>query len=154
MSTVTVQQFQAAFPVFSDSNKFPEPQVQFWLDLADKVHNADRWGDVLSTGIMLYVAHHLSGDYMATKEVARGGAPGLRSGVISSEGGDNVNVSFDTTIGSEEGAGHFNTTIFGKRWFALAQLHGAGPVQVGLPSGGDVMSSAWAGPPVAWLGPW
>lgn len=154
MSTVTVQQFQTAFPAFSDSNKFPEAQVQFWLDFADQMHNADRWGGMLANGIMLYVAHHLSGDYMAMREAARGGAPGLRSNVISSEGGDNVNISFDTTSSSEEGAGHFNSTIYGKRWYALAQLHGAGPVQVGIPSGGDVMSGAWAGPPVGYLGPW
>lgn len=144
---VTIAQFRDKLPAFEDSNKYPDSSVQFWLDVAVKMHNAERWGNMLDTGIVLYTAHHVVGDALAAMEGARGGAPGMRGGMIASESGADVSVSFDTTSASEKDAGHWNSTVYGRRWYRLSRLFGAGPVQVGAPSGGDVVFSAWAGPP-------
>lgn len=146
---VSMQAFREALPLFADSNKYEDWMVTFWLDVAEKVHNADRWGDLLPAGIQLYVAHHIVADYNMAREAARGGSVGMRTGVISAESGDKVSASYDVGVGSEAGAGHFNTTKWGQRWWALAQIHGAGPIQSGVPSGGDGAFGAWAGPPYA-----
>lgn len=150
----TIAQFRDAFPAFADSAKFTDPTVQFWLDVAAQQHNAERWGGMLDAGIMLYAAHHVAGDYQAGREAARGGTPGQRQGMVTSESGDSVSVSFDVSGTTEQDAGHWNSTIYGRRWYRLSRLFGAGPVQVGVGSGGDAALSAWAGPPSGLYGPW
>lgn len=148
MSTVTIQAFRETLPMFADSNTFDDPTLQFWLDLGDKLHNADRWGDLLATGIQLFAAHYISVDAVMAKEAARGAPVGLRGGAIVSESGDSVSISFDNSGTNEDGAGHWNQTVWGKRYYRLMRLVGAGPVQVGAETGGvNVSSSAWAGPP-------
>lgn len=152
MSQMTIEQFRQAMPAFSDSAVFDDPSVQFWLDAADKLLSAERWGDLLSLGRNLFVAHYVTVDALMAKEAGMGGIGGLRGGAITSEGGDSVNVSFDVAGAAEVGAGHWNQTVWGKRYIRLAWLVGAGPVHVGAGSGGDnVSASAWAGP---LIGPW
>lgn len=152
MSQITIEQFRQAMPGFSDSAVFDDPSLQLWLDAADKLHHEERWGDLLTLGKQLFVAHYITVDALMAKEAGMGGIGGLRSGAITSEGGDSVNVSFDVSGTTEVDAGHWNQTVWGKRYIRLARLVGAGPVHVGAGSGGDnVSASAWAGP---LIGPW
>lgn len=148
MSIVTLDQFRAAVPAMADVYRFPDPSIQIWLDAADARMNADRWGDLYTVGACMFAAHFVSGDTLMLKEGTRGGAPGLRSGAITSESGDSVSVSFDTSGTNIDGDGHWNQTIYGKRFKELSRLVGAGPVQVGQDATGVIASAAWYGPQV------
>lgn len=149
MSSITIAQFRTALKAFEDSAKYPDSDLQFWLNVADAqiLPRAERWGNLLESGIQMFVAHYITVDALMLAEGRMGGPMGLRPGAIASEGGDKVNVSFDMTSVAEEGGGHWNQTIWGKRFYRLSRMVGAGPVQVSPESGGDnVSASAWAGP--------
>lgn len=150
--SMTIAQFRASCGgAFKDSAVYPDPDVQFWLAAAKTLLVAERWGgedsDLYKLGTQCFVAHYITVDALMTKEATMGGVGGLRAGPIASEGGDKVNVSFDMASVSEDGGGHWNQTVWGKRYYRLARMVGAGPVQVSAESGGDTVSaSAWAGP--------
>lgn len=145
MAALTLTEFRAAMPAFSDPAVYDDPQVTMYLAAADKMVG-DQWGDLRAIGMQLWTAHHLVIDALASQEAANGGVPGLRSGAIASEGGDSVNVSFDVTGSNEADAGHWNQTSYGKRFIHFARMFGAGPIQIGGPVVGEVASaSAWAG---------
>lgn len=149
MSSITIAQFRSALPMFADSGKYPDPDVQFWLDVADAqlLPRAERWANLLTLGMQMFVAHYITVDALMMAEGNMGGPMGIRSGAIASESGDKVSVSYDLTGTTEEGAGQWNQTVWGKRFWQLSQMVGAGPVQVSPESGGDnVSASAWAGP--------
>lgn len=146
MSSVTVTQFREQLPLFADSAVYDDPMIQFWLTFADGFVNADRWGPELRPqGICLFVAHFISRDAVMAREVAAGGVAGLRGGQIASEGVDGVNVSFNVSSTDLENGGHWNDTIWGKRYLQFSRLLGAGPVHIGIPSpDGNVSSYGWA----------
>lgn len=138
---VTVSSFRASFPAFADQSKHPDAAVQFWLDLAYKRHNAERWGDLLDQGIQLYVAHELSVD------LASGAVAGQIAGNITSKSVGGVSYSRDVSSAMEPDGGYMNLSSFGLRWRQLVRLIGAGPLQVGTPSPNDpIYAQAWAGP--------
>lgn len=145
MPVVTVARFREVMKgtPFATSEVYEDPMVEFWLDVAEKVHDPLRWKTLLEKGICLYAAHHLVGDALANKEAERGGIGGLRSGMITSESGDSVSVSYDVSSVTEgESAGHFNSTVYGRRWYHLARLFGAGALVVGTGGGAG---NAWPG---------
>lgn len=152
MSSVTIAAFRTKLQSFSDSNTYPDWMVQFWLDAADMFTNEQRWGDARPFGICLYVAHFISVDALMAQEVALGGVGGLRSGAISSESGDKVSVTYDLTGTAEEGGGHWNQTVWGKRYIHMARLMGMGGLQVGVPGDDCGGASAFQGG-AAWTGP-
>jgi hypothetical protein len=143
--TVTIASFRATFAAFQDALKYPDPIIQFWLDLAVMRHNADRWGELLDTGLMLYVAHELSVD--AASVTAPGAAPGQVAGTITSRSVGGVSYSRENGAYMGDDAGYMNMTTYGLRWWRLMRLVGAGPVQVGAPNPNDlVYAAAWPGP--------
>ncbi len=140
--TVTVASFRAALPAFADQSTYPDPVVQFWLDLAVKRHNPDRWGDLLDFGIQLYIAHELSVDQASGSAV-----PGQIAGNITSKSVGGVSYSRDVSSATEPDGGYMNLSTYGLRWKQMVKLVGAGPLQVGTPNPGDtVYNQAWAGP--------
>lgn len=143
--TATVSSFRAAFPAF-DVARFPDPQVQFYLDLASRVHNADRWGTLLDFGIYLWTAHSLTMDASSS---AAGGLPGAIRGNATSMSADGLSWSRDISSAVDPVSGHWNLTTFGIRWRDLARLIGAGPLYVGAPS----LYDAWLSG-IGWTGPW
>ncbi len=148
MVTVTPDEFRASLSAFADPTYYPDGDVQFWLTIAGNLVNPDRWGDLAPFGVMLATAHYLTMAGLSRMEAEAGGIGGLRAGPIASEHGDKVGVSFDTQSAVEEGAGHWNMTTWGKQYIALARLHGAGPVQIGVPAVGDIPAytgSGWPG---------
>jgi hypothetical protein len=145
--TITVQQFRADYPEFSSSSQYPNSAITYWLNLAYLLLNPSRWGSVLDTGAELFVAHNVAIEARAQAEAANGGIPGGQVGPINSKSVDKVSISYDTSTGIQEGAGHWNLTVYGTRLIKLARMFGAGPIQVGIgydPYGGG----AWAGPDV------
>lgn len=94
---------------------------------------------------MLFIAHHAVLERKALDAAAQpGGVPGVSTGVINSKSVDKVSVGYDTAAGTEEGAGHWNLTVYGIRLKSLFNMMGAGPVQVGI--GCPAGPGAWPGP--------
>jgi len=145
--TVTVASFRVDFPEFADTVRFPDSGIQRWLTLAPQFHNADRWGDSFDLGVGLYTAHFVALGALNAQQAAGGGVGGVGLGMIASQGGGSLNVSFDTSSVADEGAGHWNMTTYGLQRRELIRLFGAGPLQVGAGvSGGFASAAAYAGP--------
>lgn len=122
--------FRADFPEFGDTTAFPNSGVTYWLTLGGKLLNASRWDDLLDTGLELFIAHNLVLERQAQKAAAFGGVPGVSTGPTSGKTVDKVTVSYDTSAAMEPDAGHWNLTIFGTRFIALARMVGAGGMQL------------------------
>ena len=148
MAALTLTEFRAAMPAFSDPAKYDDPAVTMYLTAADQMVG-EQWDTMRPLGMQLWVAHHLSIDATANAEAEAGAIPGQRAGSIASEGGDSVNVSFDTSGSAEADAGHWNQTTYGRRFIRFARMFGAGPIQVGTGTSQGVIASA-----SAWPGPW
>jgi hypothetical protein len=145
--TVTVASFRVAFPTFADLATYPTPQVQFWLDLGTNLHNAERWGTLLDPGLQLYIAHQLSIEYQSQKAAKSGQGPGQIAGAITGASVGKVSYSRDATSALNPLDGHWNLSSYGLRWKQLSGLVGAGPIQVGAPSAGEMTAAyGWPGP--------
>ncbi len=147
--TATPNSFRQSFKEFANAETYPPDDVALWLDIAYKMLNASRWGNILDLGAQLFAAHNLALEARAKKEAENGAPPGGNVGPITSKSVDKVSVSYDTASGIEPDAGHWNLTIFGTRFIKMARMMGAGPVQVGAGGCIDPLSSA-----NAWSGPW
>jgi len=144
--TVTVASFRAAFPEFGGptTTTYPDPEVQFWLDLSSNLLDAGRWGSLFDYGQQLFVAHNLSMSFNSKTDVAGGQAPGQVKGAVTSASVDKVSYSRDASSVMLPDAGHWNLSTYGLRYRQLVKMIGAGPIQVGM---GDTVSvSAWQGP--------
>lgn len=145
-------QIRKNFPEFASVVNYPDSALQFWLDFAYSMLNAQRWGAQLDMAAQLYALHNIVLERRAQLEAAHGAAPGTVTGPTSSKSVDKVSVSYDVGVAAEEGAGHWNLTIYGSRLYRMIQMFGMGPVYVG---GSDFEpmfnGAAWAGPPL-WPG--
>lgn len=139
---VTVASFRAAFPVFVQAT-YPDPQVQFWLDLGAKLVGP-RWFTLGDYGVMLFAAHNLSMDTVLS--ASAGQAPGQVLGPMTGAHVDKVGYTRDGGAALLPGAGHWNLSTYGLRFKQMVRMVGAGPVQVGAPSGGNCNAGAWPGP--------
>lgn len=125
-----VATFRQDFPEFSDTTKYPDAQVQFWLTVSESLVNPDRWGVLTDQGIELCTAHHLVLAARDEAAISVGGVPGLMKGPQSSKAVDKVSASYDTGAATIDGAGFWNLTTYGVRYITLAQLMGAGGIQL------------------------
>jgi len=80
----------------------------------------------------MWVAHQLVLEKQAVDAAKRGGDPGTRIGVTTSKSVDGVSISFDVSAITENGAGYYNQTIYGMRFWRLAKAATGGPIQVGI----------------------
>lgn len=142
--TISVAQFRVDYPEFGSTVSYPNSQVSYWLEVAYSMLNAGRWGRQLDIGAELFIAHHVAIEAKAMAESANGGIPGTQVGPVNSKSVDKVSMGYDTGAGIQEGAGHWNMTIYGTRFIRLARMFGAGPVQIGI--GAAPVGSAWSGP--------
>mgnify|MGYP002144695498 CR=1 FL=1 len=81
-------------------------------------------------GVGLWVAHHL---VIATKNqqaVDFGGQPGQSAGAMTSKSAGGVSAGYDFASVKEEGAGFWNETSYGRQFYRLSQMMGAGPIHV------------------------
>jgi hypothetical protein len=79
-----------------------------------------------------WVAHQLVLEKQAIAAALAGGDPGTKIGVVSSKSVGSVSVSFDVSSLVEEGAGYYNQTIYGMRFWRLAKAVSGGPIQIGI----------------------
>ncbi|MDC9598625.1 DUF4054 domain-containing protein [Xenorhabdus anantnagensis] len=104
----SVTQFRTDFPQFTDTVKFPNNQIQFRLNLADKQLDENRLGDMFGYLVELMTAHYITLWAADSRSVAAGGTGGANSGVASSKSVDKVSVSYDTGATLNPNAGFWN----------------------------------------------
>lgn len=153
MPVPSAQQMRLDFTEFSSTATYPDPLLTFWLTVASKLVNEQRWGDLYGMACELFAAHNIILEARARKDAVGGRVPGLSTGILNSKSVDKVSAGYDTSSSMELDAGHWNLTIYGQRYIRLARLHGAGPLQIGAPGptvDAGAVSGAWAGPFAPW----
>lgn len=134
MATLTVQAFREAFPQFTEE-LFPDGRVAFWLSLAGKQCSPKRWDDLHTEGCCLLTAHHLTLEKAATRVANGTGGMDAAAGPVvahsKSVGGVSLSESRAgaAATGNPE-AGHWNDTIYGKQYWQLMQIIGAGGLHI------------------------
>lgn len=123
-------QFRTDFPEFADAARFPDPMLDLWSGIGEKVTSADRFGDLYVQAVELFTAHNIvlaSGNVEAS---ATGGSPGGKTGAVQQKKVGSVSVTYDNASSMLPGAGHWNLTTYGKQYIQLSRLIGAGCVQL------------------------
>lgn len=126
----TVSDFRRDFPQFSDATKYPDPVIQFRLNLADTLIDGSAMGDMLPYLAELFVAHYMALYASDTAAGALGGAGGSTSGVVASKSVDKVSVSYDNSSTLNADAGFWNFSRYGAEFWQLLQFFGYGGVQL------------------------
>lgn len=129
MAALTEQQFRDQMPEFCNAIAHPSEKIVLYAALADKAcANEQRWGAFRDQGMRLYIAHHLALDAM-NRRAAKNGIPGV-GGAVASKSLGQASMSFDTQLGTAANGrgGVWNMTIYGKQYYQLVLLVGAGPL--------------------------
>ncbi|KWN75796.1 DUF4054 domain-containing protein [Burkholderia ubonensis] len=125
-----VSQFRQTFPEFGDTTKYPDAVIQIWLTVAVSLVNPERWQELTDIGIGLVTAHHVALSTRDTNTSAVGGVPGQVTGPQSAKSVDKVSASYDTAAVAIKDGGFWNATMYGIRYLSLAQMMGAGGMQL------------------------
>lgn len=129
MNPLTASQFRLDFPEFANTSTYPDTLINAWLTVAIALVNPAVWSNVLNLGTELCAAHYI---VLAVRDqaAAQAGAPvGEPATLTASEGAGDLSVAFDTALAGYANAGNWNTTSYGQRFWALARMMGAGPIQ-------------------------
>ena len=121
--------FRIAFPEF-DETKYPDGMVTTWSNIGERLINLDYWTTEKPFGVQLFTAHHLVLARANVEASTAGGLPGQTSGPTQSKTVGSASVSYDTSSSINLNAGHWNMTSYGKQFFQLARMFGAGGVQL------------------------
>lgn len=122
--------FRAAFPEFADTATYPKEMVKLWSDFAELNVSSCRWKENTVMGVRLLTAHELVLAGKDLETAAIGGTPGQASGPANSKTVGSVSVGYDSQATSEQKAGYFNLTTYGKQYFRLSRMYGAGAIQL------------------------
>lgn len=122
--------FRQNFTEFSDTAKYPDALVTFWLGVVTKMLRSDRWADLLDVGLGLALAHHLVLAVRDQGSAQTGKVPGAVQGVQTSKSVDTVSVSYDVSTVTNEGGGFWNMTSYGVRFLGMARMVGSGGYQL------------------------
>lgn len=149
---LTVPQFRAQFPAFSDPALYPTEQIDFWIKQAIALPPINRWriGQFFCLAISYWIAHNLMLQRYVANQAIGGGAV-LGSGVPASKSVNGVSLSYDNNISADPQAGPYNLTIYGQMFWMYLKMAGAAgnEVPTGYPAGtvfnglGTVMPYAW-----------
>ena len=125
---VDVATFRAVFPEFVDAAKYPDVQVQYYLDFAVQSLRPEAWRNLLERGTGLFVAH-----YLAMSAISRAGAiPGRgQLGIVASKSVGPASISYDNSaISAQADAGHWALTSYGLMYWELMRMVGTGGWQL------------------------
>lgn len=114
-------EFRSRFPTFRP-DQFPDSAVMLRLKLAAKFFEGWKDDEVREHAMCLYVAHYLSAHGSSSSAGVMG--------VVSGKSVDGASVSYDTATTSEQGAGFWNSTTYGRELYQLMRIFGAGAVQI------------------------
>lgn len=125
-------QFRQDFPEFADTTKYPDAAVTLWMNAGIARMNQQRWQNAgfYDIGLELFTAHHLAIAAADQQAAAKGAAPGQATSVKASKSVGGVAVSIDTQISANAGAGFWNLTTYGTRFWELAQIVGVAGAQL------------------------
>ena len=125
---VDIAAFRAVFPEFGDSAKYPDAQVQYYLDFAVQSLRPEAWRNLLERGTGLFVAH-----YLAMSAISRAGTtPGRgQLGIVASKSVGPASISYDNSaISAQADAGHWALTSYGLMYWELMRMVGTGGWQL------------------------
>ena len=125
---VDIATFRAVFPEFVDAAKYPDVQVQYYLDFAVQSLRPEAWRNLLERGTGLFVAH-----YLAMSAISRAGAiPGRgQLGIVASKSVGPASISYDNSaISAQADAGHWALTSYGLMYWELMRMVGTGGWQL------------------------
>ena len=125
---VDVATFRAIFPEFVDAAKYPDVQVQYYLDFAVQSLRPEAWRNLLERGTGLFVAH-----YLAMSAISRAGTvPGRgQLGIVASKSVGPASISYDNSaISAQADAGHWALTSYGLMYWELMRMVGTGGWQL------------------------
>lgn len=173
---ITAASFVVDFREFRNQGQYPPAVVAYYIALANIMLNAQFWGgpsvnagtggvptptnppqSAIDFGAELFVAHNITLEYMAQKAAAAGAPPGTQTGAVAGKSVGPISVNFDNGATAFEAGneGDFALTTYGKRFWRMVQMMGAGPLQLGLGCAPGwaafVPGVPWAGPPL-WPG--
>lgn len=130
-SLPTITDFRRDFPQFSDATNFPDPQIEFRLNLADVLLSEKVTGKKLFPYFVeLFVAHYMVLWLADRRASLVGGAGGSTNGVQASKSVDKVSVSYDTGATLNPEAGFWNNTRYGAEFWQMITMFGAGGRQL------------------------
>lgn len=97
---VDIAAFRAVFPEFGDAAKYPDVQVQYYLDFAVQSLRPEAWRNLLERGTGLFVAH-----YLAMSAISRAGTvPGRgQLGIVASKSVGPASISYDNCSPRQRG---------------------------------------------------
>lgn len=125
---VDIAAFRAVFPEFVDAAKYPDVQVQYYLDFAVQSLRPEAWRNLLERGTGLFVAH-----YLAMSAISRAGTvPGRgQLGIVASKSVGPASISYDNSaISAQVDAGHWALTSYGLMYWELMRMVGTGGWQL------------------------
>jgi hypothetical protein len=128
--------FRTVAPYFANKTVYPDATIDFWMSVAETMLPSCRWVSLYGAGVVLFTAHNLYLQALNLASEGPGGTPGQARGLVASESAGSVSVSYDNQAATEEGAGHWNRSIWGQEFIRLARLVGSGPLQVNVPPWG------------------
>ena len=120
--------FRAVFPELGDAAKYPDAQVQYYLDFAVQSLRPEAWRNLLERGTGLFVAH-----YLAMSAISRAGTvPGRgQLGIVASKSVGPASISYDNSaISAQADAGHWALTSYGLMYWELMRMVGTGGWQI------------------------
>lgn len=127
--SVDAAKFRTDFPEFSDTVKYPDGVITFWLGVASTCLPSDRWDTLLDHGTELFTAHHV---VISSRETTSTNT-GAVTGPHSAEAVDKVSYSMDSQAVTIADGDFWNMTSYGIQFLRLARMIGAGGIQVGAP---------------------
>lgn len=122
--------FRTEFPEFASTVKYPDAQLDFWASIAEKQTVQTIWLDLYPFAVKLYVAHEIVLASQNVQASSSGGYPGQSGGIAASKSVGSVSVSYDQNTTTEKNAGWWNLTNYGKQYFRLSRMFGAGAIQL------------------------
>ncbi|EMB3082293.1 DUF4054 domain-containing protein [Providencia rettgeri] len=127
----TVDKFRTDFPEFTDTAKYPDTSISFYLGLADTLLDQDKHGDQFVYLSELFTAHYmeLKGRSLAVSAMG-GGVNSSGGGVVSSKSIDKVSVGYDTSGTVNPDAGFWNNTGYGREFYWWWSMFGVGGRQL------------------------
>ena len=146
---VTPATFRTHYPEFASTTTYPDAQVEYWIMVAGLLLRLEALLSIYDVATELFVAHNLALEAMAQKAAATGGIPGIGIGAVNNKSVDKVSIGYDTSIGLDPKAGHWNLTTYGMRLWRILRMFGARGIQLGIGVCSGYGSSAQA-----WYGPW
>lgn len=125
----TVGTFRIAFPEFTP-DVASDDTVTYWLETAELLVNRRVFGRLADQAVLNVAAHYIA-TAAANAAAAKAGAIGaIPSGAVTGKSLGGASISYDPSIGSVEGSGIYNATVYGRRFATWTRMFGAGGVQL------------------------